>query len=94
MLTGTAENIGDYYSIGKEIACFGSIADLIDKVRFFLRNDEQRATIARSGYERTRSDHTYVHRLTQVFRQMGFVVPDPEIVLHDPPAPGAVLEVI
>ncbi len=71
LLTGYADNLEDYYAIGKEVACFDSTADLIEKIRYYLQHENERAALADAGYQRTLRDHTYVQRFTEIFRQMG-----------------------
>jgi spore maturation protein CgeB len=71
MLTGMAENLGQYYEIGKEVACFDDRHDLIDKVRYYLKHEDEREAIAQAGYERTMRDHTYPRRFSEIFEQLG-----------------------
>lgn len=71
MLTGMAENLGQYYEIGKEVACFEDRHDLIEKVRYYLKHEDERAAIARSGHERTMRDHTYSRRFSEIFERLG-----------------------
>jgi spore maturation protein CgeB len=71
LLTDRAENLGDYYDIGKEIVCFNDVDDLIDKIRYYLRHEEEREAIAAAGYSRTLRDHTFDVRFRQIFGQIG-----------------------
>lgn len=70
LLTGRAENLESYYEIGKEIVCFDDVGDLIEKVRYYLSHEGERATIAQSGYQRTLREHTYPQRFTEIFQRM------------------------
>lgn len=70
LLTGHAENLEDYYEVGKEVACFEGENDLIDKVMYYLRHDDERLAIAQAGYERTLHEHTYAHRFDAIFNKM------------------------
>ena len=70
MLTGKADDLENYYQFGKEIVCFEDIHDLIDKIRYYLAHEEERAAIARAGYERTLREHTYAHRFEAIFKEM------------------------
>lgn len=67
LLTGDADNLGDYYEKNKEIAVFEGVDDLIDKCRLYLKEPELRRRIAKAGYERTMRDHTYARRFSQIF---------------------------
>jgi len=71
LLTGNAENLGQYYEIGKEVVCFDDRQDLIEKVRYYLKHEDERAAIAQAGYERTKRDHTYPRRFSEIFEQLG-----------------------
>ena len=71
MLTGMAENLGEYFEIGKEVVCFDDRHDLIEKVRYYLKHEDERAVIAKAGYERTLREHTYAHRFSEIFDRIG-----------------------
>jgi spore maturation protein CgeB len=71
LLTGRAENLDQYYADGKEIVIFDHPDDLIMKIRYFLEHEDERAAIARAGYERTIREHTYARRFEAIFRQIG-----------------------
>ena len=71
LLTGRAENLEAYYEIGREIVCFESTEELIEKARYYLAHEDERAAIARAGYERTMKEHTYAHRFAEIFRRAG-----------------------
>jgi len=94
LLTGQAEDLGSYYEIGKEIICFDDVDDLVDKVRHYLRHEDEREAIARAGYDRTLREHTYVHRFTEIFQQLGLPCQSPEAVLGGSVRPGQTEEVL
>jgi len=71
LLTGRADDLECYYEIGKEIVCFDGVDDLIGKLRHYLAHEEERAAIARAGYERTLREHTYTHRFRDILRRAG-----------------------
>lgn len=75
LLTGYAENLSDYYDVGKEIACFDDVDDLIRKAKYFLAHEKERAAIAEAGYARTIAEHTYDARFRQIFAKVG-LIPD------------------
>jgi spore maturation protein CgeB len=70
MLTGKAEDLESYYKVGREIVCFDDTGDLVDKIHYYLDHEDERAAIARAGYERTLHDHTYEHRFGEIFKAM------------------------
>ncbi|HUJ79570.1 MAG TPA: glycosyltransferase [Nitrospiria bacterium] len=70
-LSGVADNLGDYFDIGREIVCFGSTGDLIDKIRYYLAHEDERRAIAEAGYKRTLAEHTYEKRFGEMFERIG-----------------------
>lgn len=71
LLTSEADGLEEYYMIGKEIVCFNSFDDLVDKIRYYLANDEQRDNIRTAGQRRTLSDHTYIRRMRKILDSVG-----------------------
>lgn len=71
LLTNYADNLKDYYEIGKEIVVYEGTRDLIEKIRYYLEHDAEREEIARAGYERTLRDHTFERRFNDIFKAMG-----------------------
>lgn len=68
------EGLERYYEIGQEIAVYLDVDDLIDKVEYFMAYPDEREAIAKRGYQRTLSEHTYEQRFQCVLAQMGFSV--------------------
>jgi spore maturation protein CgeB len=93
MLTGRAEDLESYYEEDREVVCFETISELIDKIHYYLSHEDARNAIAAAAYRRTLNEHTYVHRLTDIFRQLRLPVPEPLTILARPPSPGKVVEV-
>jgi len=71
MLTGTAENLADYYMPDREIAMFTDADDLVRKVTFYLEHEQERQAIRDAGYQRTLTEHTYEKRFNDIFAAMG-----------------------
>ena len=53
---------------------FQDFDDLVGKINHYLANEHERVAIARAGYERTLGEHTWAHRFTEIFSQMGLPV--------------------
>ncbi len=66
LLTEPTEHLERYYAVGDEIDVFHSMEDLARKVRHYLGNPDLRDRIAVAGFERTRREHTYDHRMEDV----------------------------
>ncbi|WP_374334974.1 glycosyltransferase [Leeia sp.] len=67
------EGLACCYEIDQEIGVYADADDLVEKVRFYLAQEELRESIAAAGYARTLRDHTYERRFQTVFRKMGLV---------------------
>lgn len=71
LITNPADNLEDYYVPNQEIVVSQNTSDLIDKIKFYLGNEDQRCLIAHAGYERTLKEHTYVKRFNDIFQEIG-----------------------
>lgn len=70
-LTYYVEGLECAYRIGEEIAVYVDPDEMIDKVRYYLADDDLREKISAAGYQRTMRDHTFSSRFKFVFEQMG-----------------------
>jgi spore maturation protein CgeB len=65
------EGLERHYRIGEEIALYESIDDIVNKVRYYLKHEDEREFIAQHGYERTLYDHTLERRFANIFDEIG-----------------------
>lgn len=93
LLTGYAPGLEDYYQQNKEIVSYSEDSQIADLVKYYLVHEEERATIAAAGCQRTHSSHTYVHRFEHIFRTMGLSFPALKTALSGGIAPGDISEV-
>lgn len=63
-LSDFRQETGQLYSLGTEIATYTSHDELVNKIDYYLRNEDERQTVAMNGLARTRRDHTYHKRLS------------------------------
>jgi spore maturation protein CgeB len=61
----------EFFEVGKEIECYRDQEELLDKCRFYLRNDVARDKIRTAGRNRCLRDHTWKHRFETSFEAMG-----------------------
>lgn len=73
LLTEAADNLDEYYVDGKEIVVFRDMTDLIEKAKYYLAHERERAKIAEAGYQRTLREHTYEKRFRAIFKEMGLL---------------------
>lgn len=71
LLADRTEEHRELFEEGAEAEFFGSEIEMLDKLSFYLRNEESRAKVAKRGFERChRSGYSYRERLTEVLRQI------------------------
>ncbi|MDP9223544.1 MAG: glycosyltransferase [Actinomycetota bacterium] len=70
LLTGEADNLGEYYEVGREVVTFSGVDHMIEKIRRYLRDETEREAVAESGLRRTLDEHTYFHRFRDIFASM------------------------
>lgn len=70
LLTNYQAEIPYYFEEGKDLVCFDGIDDLREKVRYYLAHEEERAAIARSGYQKVKAHHSYVERINAMLEQI------------------------
>jgi len=66
LLTEYAPGLEKFYSVGNEIETFFETEELVEKIYYYLSHPEERDSIARSGFKRTVSEHTYEIRMKDV----------------------------
>lgn len=62
-LSDVRAELNRFYVPGSEIETYASPEELMEKLDYYLRHEEERREIALRGYERTIREHTYAHRL-------------------------------
>ncbi len=68
LITEDADNLREYYRPDEEIVICENSEDLIEKIRYYLKNEEKREEIAIAGYKRTLKEHTYEQRFRDIFK--------------------------
>lgn len=84
VMSDYVEEIEELFIPGEEIVCYESYEDLMDKVAYYLHNEEERISIARAGYERVWNSHSLEQRLQQILDRVRKEKKQEEAVL--PPA--------
>ncbi len=64
LITENCRNLSEYFEPGVEIETYGSIDELVEKCRYYLRPDNElrRAEIARNGQTRASAEHSIESR--------------------------------
>jgi len=72
MLTGYSEELTHYYEDGKEVAMYRDMDDAIDKIRYYLKQNDERQNIAQQGFSKAIAQHTYEQRFNTIFNRYIF----------------------
>lgn len=64
------KKIEEFFNIGHEIVCYKNETDLLNKIKYYLENDDERRKIAQSGYDVVRKQHTYKHRAETILNDI------------------------
>ncbi len=65
------EELEEFFHIGKEIICYNSKEDLADKIKYYLKHDDERERVRKAGFERCLRDHSWHKRFQTAFKEMG-----------------------
>lgn len=65
-LTDERSDLARFYTPGVEIETYHSQEEMLQKIRHYLKHEDQRREIALRGFARTLREHTYEHRLNQL----------------------------
>jgi len=60
----------DWFKDGDEIVLYNNNQDLLQKINYFIDNDEEREIIAKNGYEKLVRKHQYKHRVKKIFESI------------------------
>ncbi len=66
LLTNYQAEIPAYLEIGKDLECYESIEDCVEKAKYYLQHDDLRREIAANGYQKVKTMHTYEHRVLEM----------------------------
>ena len=68
LLTNYQSELADYFEIGKDLECYESIQECVEKAEYYLSHEDIRMEIAENGYRKVRAMHTYEHRVAELLR--------------------------
>ncbi len=70
-LVERVKEYGEFFRAGVEVETWGSLEELIDKIRYYLSHDAERRRIASAGRERAFAEHTWDRRFAMLFAELG-----------------------
>lgn len=66
LLTNYTENLDKLFDIGNDLVTYESKNDLIEKINYYLNNDDERNRISENGYNNVINNHTFVNRAKDI----------------------------
>jgi spore maturation protein CgeB len=66
-LVDEREEVHGFFEPDSEIVTFKDLRDLRNKIDYYLSHDDERAAIAERAQRRAHKEHTYQHRMAQMF---------------------------
>ena len=70
LLSNYQPDFADCYNDGEDYVSYYSKEDMLEKIEYYLSHEKERQEIAEKGFRRTQEEHTYEHRLEEMFRQI------------------------
>ena len=62
MITNFQEDFLEHFEPDEEVVFYSSYDELLDKVEYYLKHDEERNRIARNAQQKVAAEHTYLQR--------------------------------
>lgn len=70
-ITDYIAELKKYFKFDDEIVVYKNIKDLVEKIKYYSKNQDELEEIRRNGYERSLRDHTYKKRFQDIFEKIG-----------------------
>ncbi len=70
LFTEYVSGLEEYFEIDKEIVCFDTVEEAANKIRYYLKHDNERQAIAQAGWKRAHCHHTWEKRLYDLFKKI------------------------
>jgi spore maturation protein CgeB len=66
LLTEECEELDDYFRVGNELDRFGTKEEMLEKVKYYLSNDELREKISLNGKRKVLKNYTFARYLGEI----------------------------
>ena len=70
-ITNYSDELAEHYEPDKEVLVFRNENELIDKIKYYLKNKKEAEKIRNAGLQRALNCHTYQKRFTDLFKKIG-----------------------
>ncbi len=67
LLSNYQADLLDFFVPGEDFAYFESKEDMLGKIGYYLTHEEERQAIAKNGHDKVAAEHTYRHRVREMF---------------------------
>jgi spore maturation protein CgeB len=67
LLVDSQKDVKSLFQDGKHLVIFKNTEDLHQKITYYLNKPDERKKIARQGFEEVVRNHTYLHRMQEMF---------------------------
>lgn len=68
-----ADDLESYFVDGTEIVIARTIDEMIERLRYYIDNEDEREAVAAAGHARILRDHQWSHRFHDIFSQIGLI---------------------
>lgn len=68
LILSLQREIPSYFEMDRDLVCYESVEDCVEKARYYLEHDDIRMEIADNGYRKVKALHTYGHRIAAILK--------------------------
>ena len=68
--TGYSDELAEMFEPGKEVITYNNKEEMLNKVRYYLKHEEEGERIRQAGLKRALTDHTYQKRYQALFQKL------------------------
>lgn len=70
LLTEYFPSVEKFFKLDKEIVCFRSPSEMVEKIKYYLAHDKERIAIAKAGWERAGREYDSFILLSKIFEEI------------------------
>lgn len=70
LVTDKVNSIDELFKDGVHLITYMSVDEAVDKIRYYLRHDEEREKIALNGYNEVMKNHTFDKRIDEILKSV------------------------
>lgn len=70
LLTNYQPELEDYFEIGKDLDVYESYKELLDKIDYYLKDEDKRLEVASNGYLTAKAGHSTLNRVIEIIKKI------------------------